>query len=105
MYWLSCVRLINIVDFIWLIICDEVVYGYYIGYKFQKGLEKVDNNCCQEIKNFVFDLLQDLYDNEIYYIESLYDGVGWIEDVKKFFYYNVNKVLMNLGYEVLFFVS
>lgn len=34
MYWLSWVKLINIVDMIWLIICDEVVYGYYIGYKF-----------------------------------------------------------------------
>ncbi|EMU6157254.1 ribonucleotide-diphosphate reductase subunit beta, partial [Yersinia enterocolitica] len=85
-----------------LIIRDEAVHGYYIGYKFQKGLEKVDNNRRQEIKNFAFDLLQDLYDNEVHYTESLYDGVGWTEDVKKFLHYNANKALMNLGYEALF---
>ena len=51
---------------------------------------------------FVFDLMQDLYDNEIHYTEALYDGVGWTEDVKKFLHYNANKALMNLGYEALF---
>lgn len=38
-------------------------------------------------------------------MQDFYDGVGLIEDVKKFLYYNVNKVLMNLGYEVMFFFS
>ncbi|ELW7389368.1 class 1b ribonucleoside-diphosphate reductase subunit beta [Yersinia enterocolitica] len=102
MYWSSRARLTNTADLIRLIIRDEAVHGYYIGYKFQKGLEKVDNNRRQEIKNFAFDLLQDLYDNEVHYTESLYDGVGWTEDVKKFLHYNANKALMNLGYEALF---
>lgn len=65
-----------------LIIRDEAVHGYYIGYKFQQGLEKVDNARRQEIKNFAFDLLQDLYDNEVRYTEDLYDKVGWTEDAK-----------------------
>lgn len=42
MYWLSWVKFINMVDFICFIICDEVVYGYYIGYKFQCGFEIFD---------------------------------------------------------------
>jgi len=36
------------------------------------------------------------------YTHSLYDGVGWSEDVKKFLHYNANKALMNLGYEPMF---
>jgi hypothetical protein len=43
-----------------------------------------------------------LYENEVAYTHSLYDGVGWSEDVKKFLHYNANKALMNLGYEAMF---
>lgn len=103
MYWLSWVKLINIVDMIWLIICDEVVYGYYIGYKFQCGLVLVDDVMCVEFKDYIYELLFEFYDNEVEYIQDFYDEVGLIEDVKKFLCYNVNKVLMNFGYEVLFF--
>jgi ribonucleoside-diphosphate reductase beta chain len=102
MYWSSRAKLTNTADLIRLIIRDEAVHGYYIGYKFQKNLEKVDNTHRQEIKNFAFNLLQDLYDNEVRYTEDLYDKVGWTEDVKKFLHYNANKALMNLGYEALF---
>lgn len=93
MYWLLCVKLINIVDLICLIIWDEVVYGYYIGYKFQCVVEKLDEVCCVELKDFVFVLMFDLYDIEQKYIVEFYDGIGLIEDVKVFLYYNVNKVL------------
>ncbi|WP_016675950.1 class 1b ribonucleoside-diphosphate reductase subunit beta, partial [Yersinia pestis] len=84
MYWSSRAKLTNTADLIRLIIRDEAVHGYYIGYKFQKGLGKIDSAHRQEIKNFAFDLLQDLYDNEVRYTEDLYDHVGWTEDVKKF---------------------
>lgn len=102
MYWSSRAKLTNTADLIRLIIRDEAVHGYYIGYKFQKGLGKIDSAHRQEIKNFAFDLLQDLYDNEVRYTEDLYDHVDWTEDVKKFLHYNANKALMNLGYEALF---
>ena len=102
MYWSSRAKLTNTADLIRLIIRDEAVHGYYIGYKFQRGLEKEDNARRLEIKNFAFNLLQDLYDNEVRYTEDLYDNVGWTEDVKKFLHYNANKALMNLGYEALF---
>ena len=39
MYWSSRAKLTNTADLIRLIIRDEAVHGYYIGYKFQKGLE------------------------------------------------------------------
>jgi ribonucleoside-diphosphate reductase beta chain len=102
MYWSSHAKLTNTADLIRLIIRDEAVHGYYIGYKFQKGLEKETQERRDEIKAYTFDLLFELYDNEVAYTESLYDGVGLTEDVKKFLRYNANKALLNLGYEGLF---
>ncbi|WP_312943272.1 class 1b ribonucleoside-diphosphate reductase subunit beta [Agrobacterium sp.] len=102
MYWSSRAKLTNTADLIRLIIRDEAVHGYYIGYKFQRALVRLSDTRKQEIKDFAFDLLLELYDNEAKYTEELYDGVGLSEDVKKFLHYNGNKALMNLGYEALF---
>ncbi len=102
MYWSSRAKLTNTADLIRLIIRDEAVHGYYIGYKYQKGLEAVTPERRAELKAYTFDLLYELYDNEVAYTESLYDGVGLTEDVKKFLRYNANKALLNLGYEALF---
>lgn len=102
MHFSSKAKLTNTADIIRLIIRDEAVHGYYIGYKYQRGLEKETQERRDELKNFTYDLLDELYDNEIAYTESLYDGVGWTEEVKKFLHYNANKALNNLGYEALF---
>ncbi|MBA8815743.1 ribonucleoside-diphosphate reductase beta chain [Microbacterium halimionae] len=102
MHWSSRAKLTNTADLIRLIIRDEAVHGYYIGYKFQKGLEKVSQAERDEIKDYAFSLMYELYDNEVQYTQDLYDGVGLTEDVKKFLHYNANKALMNLGYEAMF---
>ena len=102
MHWSSRAKLTNTADLIRLIIRDEAVHGYYIGYKFQKGLEQVDQAKRDEIKDYTFSLLYELYDNEVQYTQDLYDHVGLTEDVKKFLHYNANKALMNLGYEAMF---
>ena len=102
MYWSSRAQLTNTADMIRLIIRDEAVHGYYIGYKFQRGLEKVSEQKKEELKDYTFSLLYELYDNEVEYTQDLYDEVGLTEDVKKFLRYNANKALMNLGYEALF---
>jgi ribonucleoside-diphosphate reductase beta chain len=102
MYWSSRAKLTNTADLIRLIIRDEAVHGYYIGYKFQKGLELVDQAKRDDLKDYTFSLLYELYDNEVQYTQDLYDGVGLTEDVKKFLHYNANKALMNLGYEAMF---
>ena len=101
-YWSSKAKLTNTADLIRLIIRDEAVHGYYIGYKFQKGLENETEERRQELKDYTFNLLFELYDNEVQYTQDLYDGVGLTEDVKKFLHYNANKALMNLGYEAMF---
>ena len=102
MYFSSHAKLTNTADIIRLIIRDESVHGYYIGYKYQQGLKKLSEAEQMELKEYTFDLLYDLYDNEIDYTEDLYDELGWTEDVKRFLRYNANKALNNLGYEGLF---
>ncbi|MBP3222994.1 MAG: class 1b ribonucleoside-diphosphate reductase subunit beta [Actinomycetaceae bacterium] len=102
MYWSAHAKLTNTADLIRLIIRDEAVHGYYIGYKYQLAVQKSSPERQEELKEYTFDLLQDLYDNEEMYTESLYDEMGLSEDVKMFLRYNANKALMNLGYEALF---
>ncbi|ROR96589.1 ribonucleoside-diphosphate reductase class Ib beta subunit [Salana multivorans] len=102
MWWSSRAKLTNTADVIRLIIRDEAVHGYYIGYKFQKGLAQVSQEKRDEIKEYTYELLMELYENEEQYTEDLYDGVGLTEDVKMFLRYNANKALMNLGYDPLF---
>ncbi len=102
MYWSSHAKLTNTADLIRLIIRDEAVHGYYIGYKYQLGVADSDEARRQELKDYTFELLFELYENEEQYTEDLYDPLGLTEDVKKFLRYNANKALMNLGYEALF---
>ena len=102
MYFSSRAKLTNTADIIRLIIRDEAVHGYYIGYKFQQAYKQLDEERQAELKEYTFDLVYDLYDNEIDYTEDLYDDLGWTEDVKRFLRYNANKALNNLGFEGLF---
>lgn len=102
MYFSSHAKLTNTADMIRLIIRDEAVHGYYIGYKFQRGYECLTPMEQLEMKDFAASLLFDLYENEVKYTESLYDNVGLTEDVKKFLHYNANKAMMNLGFDPMF---
>src|SRR5690554_7556569 len=102
MYWASRAKLTNTADLIRLIIRDEAVHGYYIGYKYQRGLERLSEQAREELKDFAFSLMFELYEIEARYTAELYDGIGLTEDVKAFLHYNANKTLMNLGYEALF---
>lgn len=102
MYWSSHAKLTNTADIIRLIIRDEAVHGYYIGYKYQRGLEQESAERREALKEYTFELLYELYENETQYTEDLYDDLGWTEDVKRFLRYNANKALNNLGYEGLF---
>lgn len=89
-------------DMIRFIIKDESVHGMYIGYKFQRGYEKLSPSEQEEMMDWTYDLLQELYDNEVRYTEDLYDEHDLTEDVKTFLRYNANKALQNLGFDSLF---
>ena len=102
MHWSSRAKLTNTADLIRLIIRDEAVHGYYIGYKYQLGLAEQSQARQDELRDYTYTLLMELYENECRYSADLYDEVGLTEDVKKFLQYNANKALMNLGYDPLF---
>ena len=102
LYMSAHAKLTNTADVIRLIIRDEAVHGYYIGYKYQKALEKETPERREELQTYTYELLQDLYDNESTYTEDIYGDVGLVDDVMKFLNYNANKALMNLGYDPLF---
>jgi ribonucleoside-diphosphate reductase beta chain len=102
MYLSSRGRLTNTADLIRLIIRDEAVHGYYIGYKFQLAYNELPEVEREKLKEYTYDLLLELYENECKYTHDLYDDIGLAEDVKKFLHYNANKALMNLGFDPLF---
>jgi ribonucleoside-diphosphate reductase beta chain len=102
MYWSSRAKLTNTADLIRLIIRDEAIHGYYIGYKYQQALREQSTSRQEELRGYTYDLLLELYENEVKYTADLYDEIGLTPDVKKFLHYNGNKELMNLGYDPLF---
>ncbi|MXP50807.1 class 1b ribonucleoside-diphosphate reductase subunit beta [Pantoea sp. SoEX] len=102
MYLSSRGKLTNTADLIRLIMRDEAVHGYYIGYKYQKSLSNVNENRRKELKDFCYSFLLDLYENEVVYTNELYHNIDWAKEVVIFLNYNANKALMNLGYESLF---
>lgn len=102
MHWSSRAKLTNTADLIRLIIRDEAIHGYYIGYKFQQAFKALNAEQQKQVKDDAFALMFSLYELENQYTESLYDEVGLTEDVKHFLHYNANKALMNLGFEPLF---
>lgn len=95
-------QLTNTADLVRLIIRDEAVHGYYIGYKFQRGLELIDEAGREDLRRYTYELLTELYENEISYTTDLYEPVGLVEDVVRFLHYNANRALSNLGYEPMF---
>ncbi|MGV0716191.1 class 1b ribonucleoside-diphosphate reductase subunit beta [Mycolicibacterium sp. XJ662] len=102
LYWAARAKLTNTADIIRLIIRDEAVHGYYIGYKFKRALEHESPERRAELHEYAYSLLMDLYDNEVDYAQDLYDEMGVTEAVKAFMRYNANKALRNLGYDPLF---
>lgn len=54
------------------------------------------------MKEFTYELVQELYDLELKYSGELYEPLGLMDDVAIFVRYNANKALLNLGYPNLF---
>ena len=102
LYYLGNNKLANVAEIIKLIIRDESVHGTYIGYKFQLGFNELSEEEQEKMKDWMYDLLYTLYENEELYTKSLYDEVGWTEEVMTFLRYNANYALMIFGLDTLF---
>lgn len=102
LYYLGNNKMANVAEIIKLIIRDESVHGTYIGYKFQLGFNELPEEEQEKLRDWLYELLFELYENEEQYTELLYDELGWTDEVKTFLRYNANKALMNLGQDPLF---
>ena len=85
-----------------VVVTGNSVHGTYIGYKFQLAFNELPEKEQEALKEWMYDLLYTLYENEEKYTEELYDEIGWTDEVKTFLRYNANKALMNLGQDPLF---
>jgi len=101
-WWSSKAKLTNTADLVRLIVRDEAIHGYFIGYKFQEAYKKSTPERQAELKEFFDELSGILYENELHYTEYLYDGIGITEHVKAFLRYNLNKAAQNLGFDAPF---
>ena len=105
LYLASRSKLTNTADIIRLIIRDEAVHGYYIGYKYQMGVKCLAANDQERMREHAYEMVYDLYENESDYTDELYGELGLADQVRTFLRYNANKALNNLGYENLFSVA
>ena len=95
-------KMVNCAEVIKLILRDESVHGTYLGYKAELAFNEFTTEQQDTLKEWMFHLLFDLYENEVKYTHELYDQVGWTEDALVFVRYNANKALQNLGFDIIF---
>lgn len=95
-------KLTNSADIIRLILRDEVLHGYYIGQKFQYAYNDLPEDDQEELWMYALEVLGDLFNNEVLYAGSLYDEIGWTDQVIPWMKLNANRALHNLGFAPMF---
>lgn len=97
-------KMTNAATIISLILRDESVHGYYLGYKHQKYQDflQLPQWKRDELEEEIYTLLEDLMDNELKFTHDLYDKLGLYSQVEAYLKWNANKALMNLGYAALY---
>ena len=86
-------------EIISLILRDESLHGKYIGLLAQEKFEKFNEEEKKELKNKMYEIFNNLMENEIKYTKLIYNESGFEEEVINFLQYNANRALENLGFE------
>ncbi len=92
----------NSAEVISLILRDESIHGVAVGYFAQNIFKTFSQQKQDELKVWGYELLLDLYQNEMKYTDDVYAETGLSPEVKKYVRYNANKALMNLGLDTMF---
>jgi ribonucleoside-diphosphate reductase beta chain len=92
----------NSAEVISLILRDESIHGVAVGYFAQNIFKQFSTEKQDELKVWGYELLLDLYQNEMKYTDDIYAETGLSPEVKKYVRYNANKALMNLGLDTMF---
>ena len=95
-------KLPNTADMIRLILRDEAVHGFAIGYWFQQMQAKLTEEERMEYQMWAIDFATDLYLNEEKYTRSLYDEAGLTDTILPYVRYNFGKAFQNLGMDPIF---
>ena len=103
-YFAARSKITNTADIISLILRDESLHQYFISMKYQQTLNNsgLSDEEKAQIRDDVYELVEDLMENEEKYTESLYDSLNLTRDVKAYLKYNANRALMALGYDTLY---
>ncbi|AFU70768.1 hypothetical protein BA20089_08675 [Bifidobacterium asteroides DSM 20089] len=82
---------------------DIVTSSSYLGAMYQRKLEPLDDTLREAMRQYAYDLANNLYFAEEDYNYTLpYANLGLEDDMEKFLSYNANKALSYLGYPALF---
>lgn len=92
----------NSSEVISLILRDESIHGVAVGAFAQNIFNKLDTKSQDELRGWGYELLMDLYQNEMKYTEDIYAETGLGPEVRAYVRYNANKALMNLGLDTVF---
>ena len=83
----------NSAEVISLILRDESIHGVAVGYFAQNIFRTFSQEKQDELKLWGYELLLDLYQNEMKYTDDVYAETGLSPEVKKYVRYNANKAL------------
>lgn len=92
----------NSAEIITLILRDESIHGVAVGYFAQNIFNQFSKEQQDELKVWGYELLMDLYQNEMKYTDDVYAETGLAPEVKAYVRYNANKALMNVGFDQMF---
>ena len=73
--------------------------GIYTEIKFRRDFFKLSKKEQNKVHDWVYDLCDNLYDNELSHIKLLYQNTDLEDKVEHYIHYTLNKALMNLGQE------
>ena len=92
----------NSSEIISLILRDESIHGVAVGFFAQNLFKQFSKEKQDELQVWGYELLIDLYQNEMKYTDDVYAETGLSPEVKAYVRYNANKALMNVGFESMF---
>jgi len=95
-------KMVNSGEIINLIIRDESIHGIFVGLLAQELYNELPKKDQIECDEGMYDLLEELMDNEVSYTKEVYGEINLHHEVFAFINYNANKALQNLGKESLY---
>ena len=84
------------------IMLDETIHGSCVGYSAQEIYNKLSPDEQKQADKEVYELLEDLFQNEEAFTHELYDSIGLADQVINYVKYNGNRALQNIGRPVYF---